>query len=117
VASAEPLKYTTEVVIHQAEIHGKIKLRAGKKLVVEPLVSTSSTLPLKGNKAQVFRVIEKAGTGNDWLLIAEAEIGADYVVGKNIEVSIVEEKKDVLLDGKKVNHWLAGTMVRVLWQW
>jgi len=104
-------------VIHQAEIHGKIKLRAGKKLLVEPLVATSTTQPLKGNKAEVFRVVEKPGAETEWLLIADAEIAGDYVAGKNLEVIVTEEKKDVLLDGKRVNHWIAGTMVRVRWQW
>jgi len=104
-------------VIHQAEIHGKIKLRAGSKLLVEPLVATSTTKPLKGNKAEVFRVIEKAGADNEWLKIADAEIATDYEVGKTLEVTVTEEKKGVLLNGKPANHWLNGTMVRVLWQW
>ena len=111
------MKYTTEIVIHQAEIHGKVKLRAGKKLLVEPLVSTSQTQPLKGNKAEIFRVVEKAGGSNEWLKIAEAEIATDFVAGKNLEVTVTEEKKDVLINGKVVNHWLAGTMIRVVWQW
>lgn len=118
VATASaPLKYTTEIVIHQAEIHGKIKLRAGKKVLVEPLVATSQTQPLKGNKAEIFRVIEKVGAENEWLKIADAEIATDFVAGKNLEVTITDEKKDVLLNGKVVNHWLASTMVRVQWQW
>ena len=116
-SASTQLKYTTEIVIHQAEIHGKIKLRAGKKLVVEPLVATSTTQPLKGNKAEVFRVIEKQGADNEWLKIADAEIATNYEVGKNLEVTITDEKKDVLLNGKPANHWLGGTMVRVLWQW
>ncbi len=117
-ASTPPVgKYTTEIIIHQAEIHGKIKLRAGKKLVVEPLVATSATVPLKGNKAEIFRVTGKSGTESDWLLIADGEIAADWVVGKNVEVNVTDEKKDALIDGKPAFHFAPGTMVRVRWQW
>jgi len=114
-----PGKYTTEIVIHQAEIHGKVKLKAGKKLLVEPLVATSQTNPQKGNKAEVFRVIGKGGAESDWLLIAEGEVAETWIAGsgKNVEVTVLDEKKDALIDGKPVFHFVPGTMVRVRWQW
>jgi len=116
-AEPPPLKYTTEVVIHQAEIHGKVKLKAGAKLIVEPLVATSTTVPQKGNKAEVFRVIGKEGAESDWLLIAEGEVAETWSEGKKLEVTVTDEKKDALIDGKKAFHFAPGTMVRVRWQW
>lgn len=112
-----PGKYTTEIVIHQAEIHGKVKLKAGKKLIVEPLVATSTTVPQKGNKAFVFRSVDKSGSEKDWLLIAEGEVGETWVQGKNVEVTVLDEKKDALIDGKPTFHFAPGTMVRVRWEW
>jgi hypothetical protein len=118
-ALAPPGKYTTEIVIHQAEIHGKVKLKAGKKLLVEPLVATSQTSPQKGNKAEIFRVIGKQGAESDWLLIAEGEVGETWTAGsgKNVEVTVLDEKKDALVNGKPAFHFAPGTMVRVRWQW
>jgi len=114
-----PGKYTTEIVIHQAEVHGKVKLKAGKKLIVEPLVATSTTNPQKGNKAAVFRSIGKRGTDGDWLLIAEGEVAETWIAGsgKNIEVNVLDEKKDALIDGKPAFHFAPGTVVRVRWEW
>jgi len=112
-----PGKYTTEIVIHQAEIHGKVKLKAGKKLLIEPLVATSQTVPQKGNKAEIFRVIGKQGAESDWLLIAEGEVGETWAQGKNVEVTVLDEKQDALVDGKKAFHFAPGTMVRLRWQW
>ncbi len=112
-----PRKYTTEIVIHQAEIHGKVKLKAGKKLLIEPLVATSQTVPQKGNKAEIFRVIDKKGAESDWLLVAEGEVGETWVQGKNVEVTVLDEKQDALVDGKKAFHFAPGTMVRLRWQW
>lgn len=118
-AAAEPApgKYTTEIVIHQAEIHGKVKLKAGKKLLIEPLVATSQTVPQKGNKAEIFRVVGKDGAESDWLLVAEGEVGETWVQGKSVEVTVLDEKKDVLVNGQKAFHFAPGTMVRVRWQW
>ncbi|MRG93151.1 hypothetical protein [Polyangium spumosum] len=118
-AAAEPApgKYTTEIVIHQAEIHGKVKLKAGKKLLIEPLVATSQTVPQKGNKAEVFRVVGKDGAESDWLLVAEGEVGETWVQGKSVEVTVLDEKKDALVNGQKAFHFAPGTMVRVRWQW
>ena len=101
-AMPPPGKYTTEIVIHQAEIHGKVKLKAGKKLLVEPLVATSTTAPQKGNKAEIFRVVGKSGAESDWLLVAEGEVAETWIAGggKNVEVTVLDEKKDVLVDGK-----------------
>ncbi|MDC3962141.1 hypothetical protein [Polyangium jinanense] len=109
-------KYTTEVVVHQAEIHGKVKSKAGKKLLIEPLVATSQTVPQKGNKAEVFRVVGKDGAESDWLLVAEGEVGETWAQGKNLEVTVHDEK-DAPLDGKKAFHFAPGTMVRLRWQW
>jgi hypothetical protein len=122
-ASVAPLPppgtYTTEIVIHQAEIHGKVKLKAGKKLLIEPLVATSTTNPQKGNKAEIFRVIGTDGAESDWLLIAEGEVGETWVAGsgKNVEVTVLDEKKDAKIGGKPSFHFAPGTMVRVRWQW
>ncbi|WP_282421065.1 hypothetical protein [Polyangium sp. 15x6] len=117
-ASIEPKpgKYTTEVVVHQAEIHGKVKSKAGKKLLIEPLVATSQTVPQKGNRAEVFRVVGKEGAESDWLLVAEGEVGETWVQGKNLEVTVNDEK-DAPIDGKKAFHFAPGTMVRLRWQW
>ncbi|MDI1451836.1 hypothetical protein [Polyangium sp. 6x1] len=111
-----PGKYTTEIVVHQAEIHGKVKLKAGKKLLIEPLVATSQTAPQKGNKAEIFRVIGKNGAESDWLLVAEGEVGETWVQGKNVEVTVLDEK-DAPIEGKKAFHFTPGTMVRLRWQW
>ncbi|TKC98809.1 hypothetical protein [Polyangium fumosum] len=111
-----PGKYTTEIVIHQAEIHGKVKLKAGKKLLIEPLVATSQTVPQKGNKAEIFRVIGKNGAESDWLLVAEGEVGETWAQGKSVEVTVLDEK-DAPINGQKAFHFAPGTMVRLRWQW
>jgi hypothetical protein len=108
-----PPKQQNEVVIHTADLHGKVKGRAGKHITIEPLVATSQTVPVKGNKGAIYR----ESTQDEWLLLAEVVIADTMVPGKPIAVDIVDEKKDVLLGGKKVNHFVPGTMVRLRWEW
>jgi hypothetical protein len=105
------------VVVHQADLHGKVKGRAGKHLTIEPLVATSMTLPAKGNKGSIFREIKQDSGDNDWLLVAEVVVANTMTAGKNVDVDIVDEKKDALLNGQKVNHFAPGTMVRLRWEW
>ncbi|AKT40289.1 hypothetical protein [Chondromyces crocatus] len=107
----------SEVVIHHADIHGKIKARAGKRLLVEPLVVTSRTLPVKGNKANLYRVVEPEGGEVEMLLIAEANVALDMEMGKSIALDIVDEKKDVLVSGRKTNHYIPGTKVLLRYEW
>lgn len=106
-----------ETVIHEAYIHAKIKARAGKRVVLEPLLTTSETLPQKGNKGGLYRVLAEVTEGKDLLLIADVEIAESMVQGKNIQIDIVDEKKDALVDGKKVNHFIPGTKVRLRYDW
>jgi hypothetical protein len=101
------------VVIHTADLHGKVKGRAGKHITIEPLVATSETLPAKGNKGAIYREYTK----DQWLLLADIVISDTMVPGKPMAVDIVDEKKDVLLDGKKVNHFVPGAVVRLRWEW
>jgi hypothetical protein len=113
-ASAPP-PTKNEVVIHQADLHGKIKGRAGKKVTIEPLVATSEILPVQGNKGALYR--EQPNAQDEWVLVADIAIARTMVAGQDILVDIVDEKKDARLDGKKVNHFVPGTMVRLQWQW
>lgn len=112
-APPPPKPTQNEVVIHTADLHGKVKGRAGKHITIEPLVSTSQTVPVKGMKGAIYR----ESTQDQWLLLAEVVISDTMVPGKPIAVDIVDEKKDVLLEGKKVNHFVPGTMVRLRWEW
>ncbi|EYF07710.1 hypothetical protein [Chondromyces apiculatus] len=106
-----------EVVIHQADIHGKIKARAGKRIVVEPLVLTSPTLPVKGNKAGLYRVLEPEGGKAEMLLIADVNVATSMELGDSVALDLVDEKKDVLIAGKKTNHYVPGTKVLVRYEW
>lgn len=116
-AQAEPPPQRNETVIHEAYIHARIKARAGKRVVLEPLLTTSETLPQKGNKGGLYRVLAEVTEGKDLLLVADVEIAESMVQGKNIQIDIVDEKKDALVDGKKVNHFIPGTKVRLRYDW
>lgn len=114
-APAPPAR--SETVIHEAYIHASVKARAGKRVVLEPLLTTSETLPRKGNKGGLYRVLAEVTEGKDLLLLADVEIAESMVQGKNIQIDIVDEKKDTLVDGKKVNHFIPGTRVRLRYDW
>jgi hypothetical protein len=108
----------TELVVHQADLHGRLQRRAGERLFIEPLVSTSSTKPAKGNRGGIYRQARLSDDETEWRLVADVEVAATLSDGASLEVLIVDEKEDARGDGEEDTDLFApGTPLMLRWEW
>lgn len=113
-----PPPVRTQVIIHQADMHGKLERRAGHRLTIEPLVATSSRLPAKGNKGGLYRGATDPDDDHPWLLVAEVEVAESMTPGSSLQLDVVEVKEDALVEGEEAEHLFApNTRLMLRWQW
>jgi hypothetical protein len=106
----------TTIVIHQADLFGEIQSRAGTTVHVLSLVTTSKDPPAAGTKGVLFRKLDGATT-TDWLNIADVVVKKAPDAAGKMQLTITDEKKDVLVEGKKSNHFAKNVRVKLRWEW
>jgi hypothetical protein len=108
--TAEPAAPPPSVVGSQVE--GTIASRKGTVLVIN--TTGGGSAPAAGSKWSLFRYFEqKVGPFNTtgWLGIADVTVkGAN---GGRLELTIDAEKSEIMVNGKKVNHFAAGIRVKL----
>lgn len=109
---AGPQPEPAPIVIVRTEVYGSVVLRFGKNATILSLVSTSSEPVPVGSKALLMRKIEEPGKPPTYVEIAEVTI-KKHAAGGKIELTVENEKKDVLVNGKKANHFLKNTKVKL----
>lgn len=83
--------------------------RSGKKLNIK----VTGAAPPVGATGDVSKQVEQAGFSM-WLVIGTAKVVK--VNGQAVELEVLEEKSEVVIDGKKVNHWTAGSALTFEWK-
>ena len=76
------------------------------------LVGVGETLPPLGSEGQISKATEVAGFQTS-LVIGRVRVlrtGAG-----RLDVSILEEMSEVIIDGKKLNHWTKGSVLELKW--
>lgn len=117
-ATAAPVTtgtYVTTVVIHQADLFGEIQGRVGSTVHVLSLVATKAP-PAAGVKGILLRGSDVAGDG-EWVHIADVTVKKEADGGGNLQLTITDEKKDALIGGKKLNHFVKGVRVKFRWEY
>lgn len=113
----EPEAAPAPAALHTAELRGRVELHMGKRLTIEPLVSTSSTYPVPGCSAHVWIEDSDENGATDWEIFAEARVTTPLVFGVPLELEIVDEYNDAD-DPKPARPALQkGSRVRVQWEW
>ena len=111
VKPAEPAKPASPTSTG-GEVEGTIASRNGSVLVVTPAAGAKS--PAAGAKGNLFRFFEQQlGPFNTtgWLGIADVTVkGAK---AGRLELTIDAEKSEIVVNGKKVNHFEAGNRVKL----
>lgn len=106
-----------EVILHYAELRGRVEAQTGKRLTIEPLVVTSSTYPVPGCMANLWIEATNDRGEMDWRHIAEVRVATQLRFGMPVEVDIVENGKDVRPEKLARATVPAGSRVRIQWQW
>jgi hypothetical protein len=102
-----------QVVVRRVEIYGTMMSRAGKVATMLTLVMTSPAPPSPGSKGLLLRRVETKGSNAiTWLEIADVMLKKELPGGK-MQFDIVAERPSTLVNGKKTNHFLKGTKVKV----
>jgi hypothetical protein len=86
--------------------------RFGKNATFLSLVSTSADPLPEGSKGLLLRRIEEPGKMPYYVEIAEVSIKKLDKGGK-IQITVVSEKTDVLVNGKKANHFQKNTKIKL----
>ncbi|NUQ74403.1 MAG: hypothetical protein HUU21_12675 [Polyangiaceae bacterium] len=111
---AEPVK-TAEVAPPPPAVvvvEGTIASRSGALLVVTPAAGSKG--PPVGSKGNLFRYFEQqVGPFNTtgWLGIADVTVKG--VKEGRLELTIDAEKSEIVVNGRKVNHFEAGNRVKL----
>lgn len=81
--------------------------------ILSLVVTSSNPLPL-GNKGILYRKVEAPGNpaATQWLKVAELTLRKVEDSGKMM-FDVDSEEKDVLINGKKENHFAKGTRIKV----
>lgn len=104
-------------VVHHAELRGRIEARAGKRLTIEPLVATSSTLPTRGSRADLWVESRSEDGEPDWVLFAEVEVATEVVFGAPMGVDLRAEDGEPGAEGYSLDELPRGSRVRLEWSW
>jgi hypothetical protein len=114
-AAPAPTAQRNTIVIHEADLFGEIQGRAGTTVNVLSLVATRAP-PGAGVKGILLRSVE-GGAETEWVHIADVTVKRESDGAGNLQLTITDEKKDALLGGKKVNHFVKGTRVKFRWEY
>jgi hypothetical protein len=107
-----PVAEPAPTVIIRTEVYGQMISRFGKAAKFLSLVSTSTEPLPAGAKGLLFRRIEEPGKMPYYVEIAEVSVKKIDATGK-FEITIENEKKDVLVNGKKADHFKKSTKVKL----
>lgn len=90
------------------------------KLLTKPIkgacqIELGSDQPTVGEKADLYRMVDKSipFVGGSWVLIAEAQVTA--VTGKAVTLKILQEKANMKINGRKLDHYTPGVPVILKW--
>lgn len=109
-----PVAPPQDIVIRRTEVYGTMVSKVGKVATFISLVSTSSEPLPVGVKGILYRKVEKPGdpAGAVWLEVAEVTFKKVDAAGK-MQLTVVTEKTDALVNGKKANHFQRGTKIKL----
>ncbi len=94
-----------------AELTGKLLSRAGSDVVLELAADTPVEVGKKGSLSRFFEQQLGPIATSGWLGIADVTVKK---VDKNkVTVTINAEKSNIVLNGKKVNHFTAGQKIKL----
>ena len=111
-AAPGPQAEPAPTVIIRTEVYGSMISKVGKVATFLSLVSTSTEPLPEGSKGILFRRIEEPGKMPYYVEIAEVSLKKHKTGGK-IELTVENEKKDVLVNGKKANHFQKNTKIKL----
>lgn len=114
-APAATVERPPDIIIHEADVFGEIHARAGSTVQMLSLVATR-TPPGPGVKAVLMRGVE-AGGDTEWVAIADVTVQKELDATGQMHLTITDEKKDVLVGGRKVNHFVKGVRVKLHWEY
>ncbi len=103
-------------VVHYAELRGRIETHAGKRLTIEPLVVTTSTLPEPGCLAQLWVEARQADGSTDWQHYAQIKVATALEFGVALDVDLVDDDGEDL-ENAALPVLRPGSRVRVQWEW
>jgi hypothetical protein len=112
VVNPGPVAEPAPTVIIRTEVYGQMIMKVGKVATFLSLVSTSTDPVPEGAKGILFRRIEEPGKMPYYVEIAEVSIKKLDKGGK-IQLTVENEKKDVLVNGKKANHFQKNTKIKL----
>ena len=112
VVNPGPVAEPAPTIIIRTEVYGQMIMKVGKVATFLSLVSTSTDPVPEGAKGLLFRRIEEPGKMPYYVEIAEVSIKKLDKGGK-IQLTVENEKKDVLVNGKKANHFLKNTKIKL----
>jgi hypothetical protein len=108
------LLWTAPAQAEDQQLMGKIVSRAGKTLTVAPAAgSPEPTVGAEGKLSKPFSPALGKLKISGWLEIARVSVKA---TGKNVTLTILEERSKMKVNGKPVNHFKPGTAVKLTWQ-
>jgi len=111
-AAPGPQAEPAPTVIIRTEVYGSMISKVGKVATFLSLVSTSADPLPEGSKGLLLRRIEEPGKMPYYVEIAEVSIKKLDKGGK-IQLTVENEKKDVLVNGKKANHFQKNTKIKL----
>lgn len=103
-------------VVHYAELRGRIETHAGKRLTIEPLVVTTSTLPEPGCLAQLWIEAKQPDGSTDWQHYAQIKLATALEFGVPMDVDVVDDDGETL-ENAALPVLPRGSRVRVQWAW
>jgi hypothetical protein len=112
VVNPGPVAEPAPTIIIRTEVYGQMIMKVGKVATFLSLVSTSTDPVPEGAKGILFRRIEEPGKMPYYVEIAEVSIKKLDKGGK-IQLTVENEKKDVLVNGKKANHFQKNTKIKL----
>ncbi|MBS2019253.1 MAG: hypothetical protein JST00_40695 [Deltaproteobacteria bacterium] len=93
-------------------------VEASGKLLTKPSKGTlqveiASSPPSVGDEADLSRVIDRSVPifGGGWIVIAKTEVVK--VDGKRVTLKVVEERAQMKINGKKLDHFTPGVAIRL----
>ncbi|MBK9259916.1 MAG: hypothetical protein IPM54_08785 [Polyangiaceae bacterium] len=100
-------------VVHLATLYGRVAAHAGKRLKIEPLVTTSPSLPQTGGIAALQIALADAP---DWLIFADVKLTSGVNYGETFEVELVSSDEELDAKEQPFESLPPGSRVRLEWE-